>query len=145
MRLLSGQTAWSTLIFALLSLTTLSSAEKVIESDSLTSCAKNPRENGFTPSLFQVAFTPANRTLGFRILGFSAIAGNVTAEIDVSAYGYEALNEKLDPCTDKAMKGLCPMTSGQIDIKSNIQLSKDAVSAIPGMFIYVSPCLEMLN
>jgi hypothetical protein len=86
----------------------------------------------FTASLFNVIFTPDNNTLAFDVVGVSSIAGNVTANLEVIVYGFVALKQKLDPCSS-GLQGLCPMSTGQIDINSNIVLSSQVVSKIPGM------------
>lgn len=132
---------WGSLITTLLAITHFSSALKVIESDSLNSCAANDQENGFTASLFQVAFTPGNNSLSFNIVGFSAIAGNVTVELDVTAYGYSVIKKQLDPCEDQSLRGLCPMVSGQISLPSNIELPSSTVQAVPGI-AYTVPDLD---
>lgn len=117
----------------LLSLSSFTSAKRIIESDSLNSCSKSANETGFTASLFQVAFTPDDGQLNFNITGYSAISSKVLAEIDVSAYGYPILHEKQDPCSSDTFKGLCPMQSGPIDIPSNYHLDPSVVSSIPGI------------
>jgi len=113
---------------------------RVIESESLSTCQAN---SGLTASLFNVAFTPGNQTLQFKITGVSTINGKVLAEIDITAYGYEALKRtNINPCdSDINLSGLCPMTSGQIDIDSVVNLPADTVSAIPSI-AYSIPDLD---
>lgn len=117
------------LLTSLIVLSPLASAIRLIESKSLVSCQD---DSNFTASLFDVVFTPDNRTLTFDIVGVSSISGNVTAEIEVIAYGYTALKETLDPCASTDLSGMCPMNTGEIDISSNIVLDADVVAAIPG-------------
>jgi hypothetical protein len=78
-------------------------------------------------------FTPNNATLTFDIVGVSSVQGNVSFGIEVTAYGYTILKETLNPCTMKDLSGMCPMSTGQIDINSNIVLSQDTVNQIPGI------------
>ena len=113
------------LIATLLSLFSSASAIKLIESKSLNSCQDN---SSFTASLFNVVFTPNNNTLTFDIVGVSSIQGNVTFGIEVSAYGYTIIKETIDPCTDASLSGLCPMSTGQLDIQSNVVFDADTVS-----------------
>lgn len=117
----------------------LASALRVIESKSLVSCQEN---SNFTASLFNVVFTPDNNTLSFDIVGVSSINGNVTAELEVIAYGYTAVKETLDPC-EMDLAGLCPMSTGQINIESNIQVSDSVINNIPGI-AYGVPDLDGL-
>jgi hypothetical protein len=116
------------LLLSTLSILPSSSAIQLIESKSLNPCQDN---SNFTASLFNVIFTPGNKTLGFDVVGVSSISGNVTAEIRVLAYGYTAVKQVLDPCKMVDLKGLCPMNTGQIDLNSNIQVSDDVIKTIP--------------
>ena len=103
--------------------------ERLIESKSLNPCMSN---SSFSATLFNVAFTPSNRSLGFKIEGISNIAGKIEADIELLVYGYSAMNEKLDPCGQKELEGMCPMNAGPLTIKSNIDISQDIMSVIPG-------------
>ena len=105
------------------------SAERIIESKSLNPCMSN---SSFSATLFNVAFTPSNRSLGFNIEGISNIAGKIEADIELLVYGYSAMNQKLDPCSQKELEGMCPMNAGPLTIKSNIDISQDVMSVIPG-------------
>lgn len=118
------------LLTSLLSLFSGASAIRLIESKSLNTCQTN---SSLTASLFNVVFTPDNLTLTFDIVAVSSIQGNVTFEIEVTAYGLLIIHEPLDPCNTPSLSGLCPMNAGQIDIPSNIQLSQATVDSIPGI------------
>lgn len=115
------------------------SAVRLIESRSLNPCQDN---SNFTATLFNVIFTPDNRTLAFDVVGVSSIEGNVTAELQVIAYGFTAITQTLDPCT-MDLGGLCPMSTGQINIQSNIIVGQDVISQIPGI-TYGIPDLDGL-
>ncbi|PMD23651.1 TRP-domain-containing protein [Hyaloscypha hepaticicola] len=118
------------LLASFLSLLSGASAIRLIESKSLNTCQDN---SSFTASLFNVVFTPDNLTLTFDVVGVSSIQGNVTFGIDVTAYGLSIFKETLDPCTQKSLNGMCPMSTGQIDIQSNIVLEQSTVDSIPGI------------
>jgi hypothetical protein len=104
-------------------------AVRLIESKSLNACQDN---SSFTATLFDVVFTPDNLTFTFDVVGVSSIQGNVSFDIEVSAYGYVFLKKVLDPCTS-GLDGLCPMSTGQIDIASNLVVTADIVKQIPGI------------
>lgn len=123
---------------SLLSFLPSASAIRLIESNSLNACQENSL---FTASLFNVVFTPNNSTLTFDIVGVSSVQGNVSFGIEVTAYGLSILKETLNPCTMTDLSGMCPMSTGQIDIQSNIQLSQDTVNQIPGI-AYSVPDLD---
>ena len=109
--------------------TPLVSGERIIESKSLNPCMAN---SSFSATLFNVAFTPGNRSLGFKIEGISNIAGKIEADLELLVYGFSAINQKLDPCGQKELEGMCPMNAGPLTIKSNIDISDDILSKIPG-------------
>ena len=135
---LLSKPAWLFLA-AITYLSPVASAEKIIESKSLNPCQSN---SSFTATLFNVAFTPANNSLAFDIVGVSSISGYVTAEIDVIAYGYQALNQTFDPCTQN-LEGMCPMNTGQINIQSNINIPNSVIDRIPSI-AYGVPDLDGL-
>lgn len=112
-----------------LTFTPFTSAVRFIESKSLNPCQDN---SNFTATLFNVIFTPDNGTLAFDVDGVSSIEGKVTAELRVIAYGLTILKQKLDPCT-MDLGGLCPMSMGQINIKSNIEVGPEVIKQIPSI------------
>jgi hypothetical protein len=128
--------AWAGLISILAFLPQIN-AVRLIESKSLNTCQDN---SSLTASLFNVVFTPNNLTLTFDIVGVSSIQGNVTFDVDVTAYGYKLLTKTLDPCTMN-LPGMCPMNTGQLDISSNIDLDQSVVDEIPGI-AYTVPDLD---
>jgi len=134
MRLALQTSPFRALLAISLVLAPFTSADRIIESQSLETCQEN---SGFSASLFSVAFTPNNNSLAFNIVGVSAITGNVTAELDVIAYGYSFVKTPLDPCA-LDLSGLCPLSSGQINIQSNIAVPANVVSQFPGI-IYSIP------
>ncbi|RDW61969.1 putative flavin carrier protein 2-2 [Coleophoma cylindrospora] len=113
----------------LLSVLAPAAAIHLIESKSLNTCQDN---SSFSASLFNVVYTPDNGTLSFDVVAFSSIQGNVMFDVEAVAYGYTILKKTLDPCTIKELSGVCPMSTGQIDINSNIVLGKNAVT-LPGI------------
>lgn len=122
---------------AIAALIPLVMAERIIESNSLVSCQEN---SGFSASLFDVTFTPDNGSLAFNVVAITTISGNVTAEIDVTAYGYTAVKRTINPC-ELNLSGLCPLSPGQINIESNIVIPSSIVSIIPGI-AYSIPDLD---
>ena len=107
-----------------------SAGARLIESKSLNPCMTN---SAFSATLFNVAFTPNNRSLGFNIEGISNIAGKIEADVELLVYGYSALTQKVDPCSQKELEGMCPMNAGPLTIKSNFgNIGDDVMGVIPG-------------
>lgn len=114
------------------------SATKLIESNSLNLCSDSVSTGpqNFTASYFQVKFTPNNRSLEFSFDGVSSISGKVAAELVLDAYGYTALRKTLDPC-QMGLAGLCPMNTGQIDVRdARLEIPESVISNVPCKHIY---------
>ena len=120
------------------SLASLTSAARTLESSSLNSCQDN---SSFTATLFDVIFTPDNNSLAFQVTGVSSISGYVLAEINFFVYGFLAVKQEFDPCTNN-LQGMCPMNTGPITLPlSNQPVSPDAVKQIPAI-AYTWPDLD---
>lgn len=145
MRIFSRSVGSQWLITASLLLSSsFTSAEYLLQSTSLDQCGGSPSGSaGFTANLFNVIFTPGNRTLSYDINAISSIAGKVTAEVNVIAYGLLAINQTINPCApeNKGFATLCPLNPGTIPLNSNSQLSQDVVNKIPGI-AYTIPDLD---
>lgn len=98
------------------------------------------KNSNFTATLFNVAYTPNNNSISLNINGVSSIDGNVTAQLEAIAYGFNILNETLNPCT-MGLAGFCPMHTGQINIETNIDVPKSAADQLPGI-AYSVPDLD---
>ena len=111
----------------------------MLQSTSLDACSANP---GFTATLFNVIFTPDDYKLTYVIDAISTIEGNVTAEIQIIAYGITAYNTTINPCESADLTALCPLSAGVIpNINSTTQLSPSIVNQIPWI-AYTIPDLE---
>lgn len=120
-------------LFALVAFAPFSSADRLIESKSLNSCQDN---SNLTATLFNVLFTPDNKTLAIKIEGISSISGNITADAELIAYGKSFMKQTLDPClpaNKESMGGFCPMVTGPMNYKFNFpDLSEDTINQVPG-------------
>ncbi|KAF5657032.1 putative calcium-related spray [Fusarium denticulatum] len=111
--------------------------EKILYSNSLNSCQK---DNGFKATLFNVALTPNNGSAFVKAVATSSIQGKVIFDIRLSAYGYQFLQQTVDPCTIN-LAGLCPMVSGKIPFKFNLPVGKENLKQVPGI-AYSVPDLD---
>lgn len=105
------------------------SAERLLTSTSLNTCQDHSE---FTAKLFNVVFTPDNSSASINIVATSSVNGHVIFDISAYAYGYNFINEILDPCKLN-MAGLCPMVAGTINIPFNVVLDPSAVDQIPAI------------
>lgn len=95
----------------------------------LAPCMEN---SGFQASLFNVTFTPEDDTVRLKMNAQSELEGFVTTKITVRAYGFNVIDLELDPCTQKDLKTLCPMTFGQLPIDLEYVIKNGATDQIPG-------------
>jgi len=91
----------------------------------------------FSATLFDVIFTPDNGTLAVNINGVSEISGNVILEFDLIGYGLSVYKKKINPCEDTTLKGLCPMSTGDIDFPTNAQIPQSTVNQVPNAIYYI--------
>lgn len=117
---------------AFVAFTPMVAALKLLQSTSLTPCLET---TNFSASLFNVRFTPDNSSLYLDINAYSAISGNVTAELQVIAYGFTALTQTVDPCKDTSGKfaSLCPMSAGPLDFSPTVSIGEDVIKQIPSI------------
>lgn len=80
-------------------------AVQMLSSSSLNTCQA---DSGFTASLFNVVYTPANNSATVDLSATSSIQGNVIFDVTITAYGYQIIQQTVDPC-DVGLAGLCPM------------------------------------
>lgn len=126
-----------TSLLAAVTFFTSASAERLITSSSLNPCQDN---SSFSATLFNVAFTPDNKTVNIEMKGVSSISEYVGIKLDLIVYGYNAIASDIDPCTTEELKGLCPMNTGNIDLPFNLPLSDDVIGKIPGTFPIAGAC-----
>ncbi|KAG7288614.1 hypothetical protein NEMBOFW57_004968 [Staphylotrichum longicolle] len=112
-------------------------AEPILQSNSLNACQAN---SGFTASLFKVVFTPNNNTANVDIVAVSSVQGKVVFDVLISAYGFQIIRTKVDPC-DTGLAGLCPMTAGKIPLNFNLNIDPKALAQVPSI-AYTFPDLD---
>lgn len=124
---------------AVLSFSPLTSAQRVIQSNSLNSCKEGT--NNFTASLFNVSYSPESGIVDVNINGVSSIVGFIKAQVELIAYGFTILNQTVNPC-DMNLAGFCPMKAGSpITLQTNFEVGADIAKNIPGI-AYSVPDLD---
>jgi hypothetical protein len=122
---------------SLASLVAPARAEMLLKSHSLNSCQEN---SGFSASLFNVVFTPSTLVANVDIVAVSSVTGYVMFDVLISAYGFEVLHEKVDPCKI-GLAGLCPMNAGKIPLNFNFPVEPEALEMLPGI-AYTFPDID---
>lgn len=86
----------------------------------------------FTASRFNVVFYPNNRSVEFDVTAVSNINGNVTANVQLIAYGITAINTNVSLCSLN-YDSICPLTTGHMDLNSHYEVSEDIANRVPGI------------
>lgn len=119
------------LISILLGVLQLASAARQLKADSLVACEDT---TGVTVKDFSLLYDHQSHTMYYNASVNLALEGYVYADIDVYIYGLKAISTRLNPCeAGSALRELCPVTSGRIDIESKSELGEDIASQIPGV------------
>lgn len=93
-------------------------------------------------SFFDVVFYPDNSTVVFHIQAISNINANITANVELIAYGLNILSRNISLCSiSEFSSSLCPLTSGHLDINFDYPVSKSITDLIPGV-AYTIPDLD---
>lgn len=98
-------------------------------------------DSAFTASEFNVKFYPDNKTVVFDIAAISTIDGNVTAKLDVIAYGLTIVDKEISGCDIGDVQQLCPIQPGHFDVSSAVTIDSDITNSVPGI-AYTIPDLD---
>ncbi|ODV81197.1 TRP-domain-containing protein [Suhomyces tanzawaensis NRRL Y-17324] len=104
-------------------------AVNFIRSSSLLTCMDNSQ---FTASHFDVKYYPNNHTVYFDVMAFSQIDGNVTATVNLIAYGINAFTKKVSFCS-LGFGSICPLQTGRMELNSNYELGPSIYKQIPSV------------
>ncbi|KAJ5504065.1 TRP-like family [Penicillium fimorum] len=116
----------------------LAAAVQLLESNALSVCMES---SNFTATYFSVTFYPANNSLVVGFDGVSYIEGKVVAEMTLTAYGFEAYKNTLNPCKIEGF-GMCPMAPGPMDLGPlSLDLPAGTSDNVPGI-AYTVPDLD---
>lgn len=114
-------------------------ALKHLLANSLLTCSDNSQ---ISASYFDVTFYADNSSIVFDILAVTNINNvNVSAKIDLIAYGLNVVQQTVDLCSLKEYLLLCPLTSGHLDISFTYSVSDSITKEIPSV-AYTIPDLD---
>lgn len=96
---------------------------------SLVTCMEDSQ---ISPSYFNVTFNADDRSLRYNLDLATEISGNVTAHIQIYAYGFVLIDKTFDMC-NMGWKQFCPLYPGALQISSIEYLSESVVKQIPSI------------
>ncbi|KAM9939166.1 hypothetical protein OXX80_001357 [Metschnikowia pulcherrima] len=104
-------------------------ARRKLSATSLVTCMEKSQ---ISPSYFDVTFDPDDRSLKYSLDLVTEISANVTAHVQIYAYGFVIINKYIDMC-DLGWKQFCPIYPGTMQIESIEYISESYVKQIPGI------------
>lgn len=112
-------------------------AKRSLSATSLVTCMENSQ---ISPSYFNVTFNPDNRALQYNVDLTTEISANVTAHVQIFAYGFAIIDEDIDMCSLN-WKQFCPLYPGSLQIESIEYISASYTDQIPGI-AYTVPDID---
>lgn len=117
------------LLALLLLMAPICAARRSLSATSLVTCMENSQ---ISPSYFNVTFDPDNRSLKYNLDLTTEISANVTAHVQIYAYGFVIIDKTIDMCS-LGWKQFCPLYPGSMQIESIEYISESYVRQIPGI------------
>lgn len=112
-------------------------AKRSLSATSLVTCMENSQ---ISPSYFNVTFDPDSRALKYNLDLTTEISANVTAHVQIYAYGFVIIDRTIDMCT-LGWKQFCPIFPGSLQIESIEYISASYVDQVPGI-AYTVPDID---
>ena len=109
------------------------STANVISASSFSDCA--PGQTAVVKvSSFNFQFSKDTKNISFNIAGTSTTKEDVTIQLNVTAYGIDALTKTINPCDDEYhITQLCPLNAGPFTATGNVAIPQKILNQIPAM------------
>lgn len=104
-------------------------ARRALYATSLVTCMANSQ---ISPSHFSVVFDPDDRSLTYSLDLTTDISANISAHVQVYAYGFIIIEEEIDLCA-LGWKQFCPIFPGALQVSSVEYIAKKYIDMIPGI------------
>ncbi|QPG99487.1 hypothetical protein C2857_001898 [Epichloe festucae Fl1] len=128
--------SWRTTGMALLGLmTTHVMGGQILKTSGFSDCGSDP---SIKVDKINISYNNENKTVSFDVAGTSTKERNVTAVIDVTAYGNTVYSNSFNPC-DKAtfIDRLCPVPVGNFAARGSQQIPSQFANMVPGIAFQV--------
>ncbi|KAL7784070.1 hypothetical protein V8C37DRAFT_24983 [Trichoderma ceciliae] len=105
--------------------------DQILTTTGFTDCGSLP---SLTIQQLSLTYDNDAKTITFDIEGSSTDSQNVTATLDVTAYGIKAFTTTFNPCDPKTMVAeLCPLPNGPFVARGSQQVPDQYAAMIPGI------------
>ncbi|KAH8815330.1 hypothetical protein F5884DRAFT_173895 [Xylogone sp. PMI_703] len=120
--------------FSLLLLGTLPArvlADQILQTTGFSSCLAG---STITVQNVNVEYNNDQKTVSFNVAGTSTQVQNVTAQLNVTAYGSQVYQRSFNPCEDDTfVSQLCPVPAGTFSASGNQTIPAEFASMIPAI------------
>lgn len=104
---------------------------EVLETSGFSTCSAN---SSVSVQLVDISYNNDNKTVTFDVAGSSSKVQNVTAVLNVTAYGQQIYSNSFDPCTpDTFVKQLCPVPEGTFAAKGTQAIPEQYANLVPSI------------
>lgn len=105
--------------------------DQILTTTGFTDCGSLP---SITIQQLSITYDNDAKTVTFDIEGISTISENVTASLDVTAYGVNAFTNSFSPCDPKTfVNELCPLPNGPFSARGTQQVPAQYANMIPAI------------
>lgn len=119
---------------SLLLLATLSGrglADQILQTSGFSTCLG---DSNITVQNLDISYNNDAKTVTFNVAGTSATTMNVTATLNVTAYGISVYQNSFNPCSDSTyVQQLCPVPSGAFNANGTQTIPASYASMIPSI------------
>ncbi|WYZ34451.1 hypothetical protein EsH8_I_000727 [Colletotrichum jinshuiense] len=104
-------------------------ADSVLKTSSFTTCGN---ETAITVQKIDIQYNNDNKTVTFDVAGTSSKVQNVTAVLDVTAYGTAIYSNSFNPCdAGTYVAQLCPVPAGSFSARGTQEIPAEYASMVP--------------
>jgi hypothetical protein len=126
--------SWRTLLTAA-TLLTGSFAEDLLKTTGFTDCGS---DSSVKVDKIEITYDNDNKTVMFDVSGSSSKEQNVTAVLDVTAYGNPIYSNTFNPCDDATfVEQLCPVPAGNFAARGSQKIPAEYADMVPGIAFQV--------
>ncbi|TDZ60780.1 Flavin carrier protein 2 [Colletotrichum trifolii] len=110
-------------------------ADSILKTSSFTTCSN---DSAITVQKIDIQYNNDDKTVTFDVAGTSAKSQNVTAVLDVSAYGTAIYSNSFNPCdAGTFVEQLCPVPAGSFSARGTQKIPDEYASMVPAIAFQV--------
>ncbi|KAF9879019.1 transient receptor potential ion channel [Colletotrichum karsti] len=116
-------------------------ADSILKTSSFTTCGN---DSAITVQKIDIQYNNDDKTVTFDVAGTSAKSQNVTAVLDVSAYGTAIYSNSFNPCdAGTYVEQLCPVPAGSFAARGTQKIPDEYASMVPAIAFAVPDIAAM--